>query len=111
MDTQEQAGRPEPQLSFARQGGWAGLIVLLVALVIVAVLAQTALRRYGLLAGAASPAKTATAPGPRDANQAEPDPATVAPTPRNALERARGVQAEVRRQADEVNKQIEDTAK
>jgi hypothetical protein len=51
VDTQEQAGRPEPQLTL-RQRGWVGLVVLLLALVIVAVLAQTALKHDGLLAPA-----------------------------------------------------------
>ena len=38
----------------ARQGGWVGLIVILLALVIVALLAKDALKQYGLVPGAAS---------------------------------------------------------
>jgi hypothetical protein len=98
VDTQEQAGRPDPQLTLRRQRGWIGLIALLLALVIVAVLAQTALKRYGLLRSDA----TANAP-----NQV--DPATT--TPRNALERARGVEAAVRQQAEDLSKKIDDAAK
>ncbi len=44
----------------ARQRGWVGLVVLLVALVIVAWLAKSALTSYGL---AGRPATTAAAPG------------------------------------------------
>ncbi|MGH8849912.1 MAG: hypothetical protein ACREYD_02865, partial [Casimicrobiaceae bacterium] len=58
-----------------RQRGWVGLVVLLLALVIVAMLAQTALRHYGLLARADAPAKTATPRVPGDAAPAELDPA------------------------------------
>jgi hypothetical protein len=81
--------------------------VLLLALVIVAVLAQTALKRYGLLGDSAtanSSARGATAVSP-----GEVDPATT--TPRNALERARGLENAVRKQADDLGKQIDDTAK
>jgi hypothetical protein len=104
VDTQEQAGRPEPQLTL-RQRGWVGLIVLLLALVIVAFLAQTALKHYGLLAPADAPSARGQAP---DAS-VQLDSATT--TPRNAIERARGVENAVRRQADELGKQIDDTAK
>jgi hypothetical protein len=92
-----------------RQRGWVGLVVLLLALAIVAVLAQTALKRYGLLAPADTAAAKASArmqvpdaPGQVDA---------ATPAPRNALERARGVENMVRKQADELGKQIDDTAK
>ena len=43
------------ELRIARQGGWVGLVVVLVALVIVAVLAKDALKKYGLMPGAAAP--------------------------------------------------------
>jgi hypothetical protein len=109
VDTQEQAGRPVPQLT-PRQRGWVGLVVLLLALVIVAVLAQTALKHYGLLAAADAPREEARRV-PGDAALVEPDPATVTPTPRNALERARGMENTVRKQADELGKQIDDAAK
>jgi hypothetical protein len=112
VDTQEQAGRPEPQLTpEIRQRGWVGLIALLLALVIVAMLAQTALKRYGLLATADAPAKATASRVPGDAAPVEVDPAAAAPTPRNALERARGLENAVRRQADDLGKQIDDTAK
>jgi hypothetical protein len=82
--------------------------VLLLALVIVAVLAQTALKRYGLLAPADTPAKTSARLQASDAS-GQVDAAT--PTPRNALERARGMEDAVRKQADDLGRQIDDTAK
>jgi hypothetical protein len=83
--------------------------VLLLALVIVAVLAQTALKHYGLLA----PADTTTAKA--SAGVAVPDASgqvdAATMTPRNALERARGMENTVRKQADEQGRQIDDAAK
>jgi hypothetical protein len=109
VDTQEQAGRPDAQLTLRRQRGWVGLVVLLLALGIVAVLAQTALKRYGLLAGADAPEKTTASRVPGPAAPIDVDPAAA--TPRNALERARGLENTVRKQADNLGKQIDDTAK
>ena len=83
--------------------------MLLLALVIVAVLAQTALRHYGLLAPADTPAASTSARlQPPDAS-GQVDAATT--TPRNALERARGMEDAVRKQADDVGRQIDDSAK
>ena len=82
--------------------------MLLLALLIVAVLAQTALKHYGLLAPADAPAATSARGQAPDAS-GQLDSATT--TPRNAIERARGVENAVRRQADELGKQIDDTAK
>ncbi len=81
--------------------------MLLLALVIVAVLAQTALKRYGLLPSDA----TTNAPvrEPATAAPSQADPATT--TPRNALERARGVEGAVRQQAEDLGKKIDDAAK
>lgn len=85
-----------------RQRGWLGLVVILLALVIVALVARTALKQYGILdePGKASPA--AAKPGASEAEQA------AAITPRNALERARGVQDLVNQQAVEQAKRIDD---
>jgi len=82
--------------------------VLLLALVIVAVLAQTALKHYGLLTPADTPAKTSARLQAPDAS-GQVDAATT--TPRNALERARGMENVVRQQADDLGKRIDDTAK
>ena len=83
--------------------------MLLLALVIVAVLPQTALKHYGLLGPAEAPGVNTSARGqPPDAS-GQLDSATT--TPRNAIDRARGVENTVRRQADELGKQIDDAAK
>ena len=82
-----------------RQRGWVGLVVILLALVIVAVLARTALKQYGLLD---DPAKAPAASGASEAAQA----ATV--TPRNALERAKGVEDMVKQGAAAQQKNIDD---
>jgi hypothetical protein len=89
----------------ARQRGWVGLVVVLLALVIVAILAKDALKQYGLVPGAAVATKAAT-PGERSraagAVGAETVDAGSAPTaPAAALDRARGVEDMVKRQADE----------
>jgi len=103
VDTQEQARRPEPQLRRKGQDGWVGLVVLLLALVIVAVLAQTALKHYGPLDAADAPARqrAAAATGVDSA----------AATPRKAIERARGLENAMKQQADDLGKQIDDAAK
>lgn len=104
MDTQEQARRPEPQLRLAGQDGWVGLVALLLALVIVAVLAQTALKHYGLLA--------TTDASPRERGSAatgEVD--SAAATPRKAIERARGLENAMKQQADDLGRQIDAAAK
>ena len=82
--------------------------MLLLALVIVAVLAQTALKRYGLLAPAdTSAAKTSRLQAPDASGQVD----AASTTPRDALERARGMESAVHRQADDLGKQIDDAAK
>ena len=99
----------------ARQGGWVGLVVILLALVIVAVLAKDALKQYGLVPGAGvstkagTPGERARAPG---AVGVEPgDLGTVPTMPANALERARGVEDMVKRQADERAARVDGAAK
>ena len=82
-----------------RQRGWVGLVVILLALVIVAVLARTARKQYGLRD---DPAKAPAAAGASEAAQA----ATV--TPRNALERAKGVEDMVKQGAAAQQKNIDD---
>ncbi len=83
-----------------RQRGWLGLVVILLALVVVAVVAKTALKQYGLVDG---PAKSKpVAAGATEAEHA------AAVTPRNALERARGVEDMVKQGALEQQKNIDD---
>ena len=83
-----------------RQKGWLGLIGLVLALVIVALMARTVLKEYGLFKDPEAHAKSAKAP----ANETE-EAASV--TPRNALERAHGLQDQVRQQAIDEEKRID----
>ena len=83
--------------SYAGQRGWVGLLVVLLALVVVGLLAKTALKAYGVL----DEPKQAK-PGATEVEQA----ATI--TPRNALERAKGVQDMVNQGAIEQQKRIDD---
>ena len=88
----------------ARQRGWAGLVGILVALVIVAVLAKEALKHYGLTGAAVTtkagtPGERAHAAGAVGVEAIDLGAAPIAPGA--ALERARGVEDMVKRQADE----------
>ncbi len=92
----------------ARQRGWLGMVVMLIALVIVAILAKDALKSYGLPDGVpAEPARQ----GERsrlpaaaiDASQ----PAQATPSFQAPIERARSVEATVQQQADDTRRQID----
>ena len=85
-----------------RQRGWVGLVVILLALVIVALGARTALKEYGLLDDPGKRHPVVAKPGATELEQA------AAIAPRDALERARGVQDMVRQQAIEQEKRIDD---
>jgi hypothetical protein len=89
----------------ARQRGWVGLIVLVVALVIVGMLVKTVLKDYGLT-GNTGPASKATA-----VDSVSHDVTTTEVTPRNALERARGLESAVQQQAADQAKRIDDALK
>jgi hypothetical protein len=94
----------------ARQRGWAGLVMILVALAIVAFLAKDALKGYGLASRTAAPTKAGTpaerarAPG---AGGVEALDVGSAPAP----ERARGVEDMVKQQADERASRLDAAAK
>jgi len=95
----------------ARQRGWVGLVVILLALVIVAILAKDALKKYGLAPGAGvstkagTPAERARAPGAGGIEALDLGSAPAAPA--SALERARGVEDMVKQQADERAKRVD----
>ena len=88
-----------------RQRGWVGIIMILVALVLVAILAKEALKGYGLAPGASvatkagTPAERARMPGAIAGEAFDPGAAPMAPA--GALERARGVEDMVKREAAE----------
>ena len=88
-----------------RQGGWVGMIVLLLALLIVAWLSKDALLKYAMMPGAettviraGSPAERARTPAGSAVEQL--DPTLSAPVPTNAIERARGVEDTMKRGAE-----------
>jgi hypothetical protein len=96
-----------------KQGGWVGLIVILLSLAIVAWLAKDALREYGLLSG---PGKAAESSG----LQRSPTPAAVSDfsggtsatsSLQAPLERARGVEDTVLRGAATQSRQVEESAR
>jgi hypothetical protein len=98
--------------AFPRQRGWIGLIGLLLALVIVALLAQRLLKTYGLLPVAEPGAKSERGlRGPGSAGPAPMDATTVTPTPGAAIERARGLESQVQQQGRENEKRIDDETK
>jgi hypothetical protein len=92
-------------VSRGRQRGWIGIVMILVALVIVAVLAKEGLKAYGLGSApkattkAGTPGERARAPGAIGAEAMDLDSAPTAPA--SALERARGVEDMVNKQAAE----------
>jgi hypothetical protein len=94
----------------SRQRGWIGILGVLIALAIVAVLAQTVLRRYGLLSDAESVdrggprAVRAVGPAPGDASAA-------APAPTAPLDRARGLERDVQRGAQDLARRIDESTK
>jgi len=96
-----------------RQLGWLGLIGLLLALVIVAVLAQKVLKTYGLLPGAEPGASSAGERGlrPGVAIPAPIDGTGATPTPAAAMDRARGLESAVQQQAEDLNKRIDEGTK
>ena len=97
-----------------RQRGWVGLIVILLALVIVAVLAKDALKSYGLLGSAAIPAdptrqgeRTRLPAAATDGNVASP----ATPSFQAPIERARGVESTVLQQADQLRRDVDAQAR
>ena len=97
--------RVHPPASRFRQRGWAGLIGLLLALVIVGFLLKTVMDQYGL-GRKPGGADKATAVGP-----ASHETTAVVPAPRVAMERARGLEAQVQQQAADQQKRIDDALK
>jgi len=92
------------------QRGWVGLIGVLIALAIVAVLAQTVLKSYGLLPGSVAAERA----GPRAASAAGPapaDPTAATPAPTAPLDRARGVERTLQRDAQDLARRIDESAK
>ena len=96
--------RREALKGLNHQGGWVGMIVLLLALAIVAWLSKDVLKQYAFMAPATTNVKTeaalpgerARAPGAVDASGATVE--SAAPTPTAPVDRARGVESTIKRQ-------------
>ena len=101
--------------SIGKQGGWVGLIVILLALAIVAWLSKDALKQYGLMDVEKRPKATSAADSVRGpgvgVTPAPTDLTSATPAPLNALERARGVESMVKEQAAEQARRIDDGTK
>jgi hypothetical protein len=109
VDQAQQARRPVAELALFGQRGWVGLIVLLLALVIVALLAQTVLKSYGM-PGAGAPVKAQTrVPGP--AAPVVPETASAPSAPTTPIERARGLEQQLHRDAQERAQRIYEQTK
>ena len=93
-----------------RQRGWIGLIGLLIALVLVALLAQTVLKTYGLLPGRDA-AANAGPPGVGAVGPAPADPTLAIPAATTPIERARGVEQQLQRDAQDLARRIDESAK
>jgi hypothetical protein len=90
-----------------RQRGWLGLIAILIALVIVALLAQKLLKTYGLVPGT----ETSAPAGLRGPGSAAGDATNATPAPTNPIERARGLEQQVQRDAQDIGKRIDEQTK
>ena len=85
--------------------------MLLIALVIVAWLAQGALKQYGLLsAGSPDSKKGDLARGP-GIGPAPLDPTEATPAPADPVDRARGVERTMQRDADNLSRRIDEQTK
>jgi hypothetical protein len=93
-----------------RQRGWLGLIAILIALVIVALLAQKLLKTYGLVPGS-DPSAQAGPRGPGPAAPAAVDPTGATPAPTNPIARARGLEQQVQRDAQDLGKRVDEQTK
>jgi len=95
----------------ARQGGWAGLLAMLVVLAVVVLLAGTAMRQYGLAGGAPPRAGPEAKSGEAQGGVAPDLPAGATPAPRDAIDRVRGLGDTVREQAADLDQRIDAQSK
>ncbi len=99
--------------SARRQRGWAGLIGLLLALLIVAWLGRTLLARLLPQATTTMTSKSQHAGNRVPGGEApvDVDVTTTTPVPRNELERAKALESAVRDQAADLSKRIDEQTK
>ena len=84
--------------------------MILIALLIVALVAERALKGYGLLPGS-DEASHAGKRLPPAASPAPVDPTSVPATPAATIERARGLEQQVQRDAQAIDKRIDESTK
>jgi len=89
------------------QGGWVGLIVLLLALVIVGVLSQKLLRQMGLLPDDRVTTKAAGPRGPGPLGAVPIDATSAPPVPAEVMERAKGLESALQKQAEDTGQRID----
>jgi hypothetical protein len=87
------------------------MIIVLVALVIVALLAQGALKQYGLLPARVPVAKPGDLPRGPDIGPAPLDSSAATPAPAAPMERARDVERTLQRDTQDLSRRIEEQAK
>jgi hypothetical protein len=96
--------------TLGRQRGWLALVGIVLALVIVAVLAQSALRSYGLL-GSAQPGATPGSRAPASVAPASVEAGRSASAVTAPLEKARGLEQQIQRDARDLDRHIDDQTK
>jgi hypothetical protein len=90
-----------------RQKGWVGLIVLLLAVVIVALLAKTALKQYRLLDGGVARSPAASSASAAAAGLAiDGSVGAAVSAPATPLDQARNMGATVQQQADDLARRM-----
>jgi hypothetical protein len=87
------------------------MIIVLVALVIVALLAQTALRQYGLMPARVPAAKPGDLPRGPGIGPAPLDSSAATPAPTAPMERARDVERTLQRDTQDLSRRIDEQAK
>ena len=87
------------------------MIVVLVALVIVALLAQTALRQYGLLPARVPVAKPGDLPRGPGIGPAPLDSSVATPAPTAPMERARDVERTLQRDTQDLSRRLDEQTK
>ncbi len=91
------------------QGGWAGFVMILIVLAIVGWLSRDALMAY--FGSVTAQADAARAEGRTRLPTAAPDAVQATPSMATPVERARGVEATVQQQSDDLRRRIDTQAR
>ena len=95
---------PQHPIGERRQRGWVGMLGLLLALVIAGLLVRTLLKQMGITERPETPAVTRA---PATGNAPADTPAPAAGTRGTSVERARAIEGQVLRQAEEAAERLE----